>query len=331
MSRRKCARLIALLVLVTFPLAVSKIRGAVGMPRTVDPISSGPSLAERLGFSATDRLLIVNADDAGLCGSANKAVEAGLEGGTMTSCSIMVPAPGYAEIASYARNHPELDYGVHLTHNCEWTSIRWGPIAPGEEVPGLTDPGGGLWPEIHEVYLHSSPREAEIEGRAQIRKALADGIDVTHIDSHMGTLQVIYPYLEVYMRLAREFDLPLRMASQDLLRMAGMGEARSALASDGILCPDHFVFEGRRAGESVEDFWLRILGAIGPGVTELYIHPSLEAEDIKGITHAWRDRVAEFKLFHEDSRIPDLLRKRNIRLIGYRALRELQRKGRKRR
>src|SRR5262249_46267566 len=147
----------------------------------------GPAtLAERLGVKATDRILIINGDDVGVSHAANAATIDALENGLMTCASIMVPCPWFPEIAAYARAHPNADFGLHLTHTSEWKGYKWGPVASKSEVPGLVDPQGYLWPEIIFVYKNATPEQAYIEARAQIQKALAAGIDVTHIDSHLG-------------------------------------------------------------------------------------------------------------------------------------------------
>ena len=154
------------------------------------------SLAERLGYKPTDKLLIVNGDDAGMCHSANLATTEALEKGLMRCATIMVPCPRFPEIAAYAKAHPDKDFGVHLCHTSEWGKYRWGPVAPRDEVPGLIDAEGYLWRGILEVYAHASPEQALIEGRTQIQRALAAGIDVTHLDSHMGTLQLHPEYVK---------------------------------------------------------------------------------------------------------------------------------------
>src|SRR5712664_2875919 len=153
------------------------------------------SLAERLGYQPTDKLLIVNGDDAGMCHAANLGTIECLEKGSMCSATIMVPCPWFPEIAAYAKAHPEKDFGIHLCHTSEWGKYRWGPVADRSKVPGLVDPLGYLWREVPEVYAHATHDQALIEGRAQIQRALAAGVDVTHLDSHMGTVQLDPRYL----------------------------------------------------------------------------------------------------------------------------------------
>ncbi len=148
-----------------------------------------PTLAGRLGYKPTDKILIVNGDDSGMCHSANLATIEALEKGQMRTATIMVPCPWFPEIAAYAKSHPEKDFGIHLCHTSEWGKYRWGPVAPREQVPGLVDPAGSLWPEIPEVYAHATPEQALIEGRAQIKRALAAGVGVIQLDSLGGIMQ----------------------------------------------------------------------------------------------------------------------------------------------
>jgi hypothetical protein len=287
-----------------------------------------PTLAERLGYKPTDRLVILNGDDTGMCHAANVATIDALERGLLTSATTMVPCPWFPEIADYARRQPEKDFGLHLTHTSEWAKYRWGPVAPREKVPGLIDPDGYLWRSVEQVYAHATPAEALEEARAQIKKALAAGIDVTHLDSHRGTLQLDPRYLEVYSQLALEFDLPLRMASQETFAKAGHPDVRAKLAAKGIVFPDYFIYEELKdEPKDVKGFWMRLLKNLRPGVTELYIHAAQPTDELKAITASWPTRAAEYETFTNDPEVRRLLAAEKIIRIGYRPLRELQRKA----
>jgi predicted glycoside hydrolase/deacetylase ChbG (UPF0249 family) len=290
--------------------------------------SAKPTLSERLGYKPNDKILIINVDDVAGSHAANVAAIDVLERGLGTSATIMVPCPWFPEIAEHARKHPTADFGLHLVHTSEWKGYKWGPVASKSEVPGLVDPQGYFWPDIFSVYRSASPEQAYIEARAQVRKALDAGIDVTHLDSHMGTLQYNEQYFQVYRRLAREFDLPLRMGSQDLLAAQGGGHQRAQLDEDGIIYPDFLIHGGRNKDETIDAYWKRMLGNLKPGVTELYIHASAEGDEIKAITNSWRDRIGEHRLFTSDPEIRRILDAQGVKRIGYRPLRDLQRKAR---
>ena len=287
------------------------------------------SLAERLGYKATDKLLIVNGDDAGMCHTANLATIECMEKGFMRCATVMVPCPWLLEIAGYAKSHPDKDFGVHLTHTSEWGKYRWGPVAPPDQVPGLVDKEGYLWHEIPDVYAHATPEQALIEGRAQIKRAIAVGIDVTHFDSHMGTMQMLPAYVKSYLQLAVEFDLPARMPSQETLSRLGHPELRGEFAAKGIISPDYFIYdELPNEKKGVRDFWLGVVRKIKPGVTELYIHAGMPTDELKAITGSWQTRSQEFEVFTHDEEMKSIIAEQKITLIGYRPLRDLQRKER---
>ena len=283
------------------------------------------TLAERLGYQATDILLIVNGDDIGMSHAANRASIDAMENGFMTTGTIMVPCPWFPEIAAYARDNPDADFGLHLTHTSEWKTYKWGPVSNKNEVPGLVNPEGYFWPTTPDVYMHSSPEEVKAEAIAQIEKALAAGIDVTHLDSHMGVLQYHPEYHRVYHALAVDYDLPVRMASQAELTRRGYPGLRPALKAAGILSPDFLVFGGPERGESITDYWKRQLSNLQPGVNELFIHAAIDGEELRSMTNSWETRATEHRLFTSDPEIRRIIEERGIILIGYRALRDLQR------
>jgi hypothetical protein len=310
-----------------------RISLAIGLLLTVAAWAAegGGTLAERLGYRAADRLLIINGDDAGMCHAANAGTLESLEQGLMTTATIMVPCPWFPPLADHARQHPGLDFGVHLTHTSEWKLYRWGPVSARAEVPTLVDPEGHLWRSVPEVYTQAKPEEALVEGRAQIRRALAAGVDVTHLDSHMGTLQLDLRFVEVYRQLVVEFDLPVRMASQATLEKFGQPGLRARFARDGIVFPDYFIYEElKEEPADVKGFWLRVVRNLQPGVTEVYIHAAKPTDELRAITGSWKTRGEEFEVFTHDAEMRRVLSELGIIRIGYRPLRELQRAERRR-
>ncbi len=286
-------------------------------------------LSERLGYKPTDKLLIVNCDDAGMCNSANLAVIDGMENGMITSATIMVPCPWSGAISDYAKNHPEKDFGVHLTHTAEWRFYRWGPVAPRDQVTGLCDPDGFLWRSVEEVYAHSNSSEAMIEGRAQIKKALAAGVPVSHIDSHMGTMQYSPEYFMAYVQLAMEFNLPLRMPSQTTMEKFKQPTLREDLSKQGVIFTDYFVYDELESYKEVKPFWTGIIKNLRPGVTEIFIHASKLSDELKAITGTAEKRAQEAACFTSDQDIRKLVKDEGVILIGYKPLMELQHKLRR--
>ena len=178
-------------------------RDAQGVRGTVFTVTS---LAERLGHPPDARLLIVNCDDLGSSHAANVGVYEALREGVATSATLMVPCPWAREAASRYRGE---DVGVHLTLNAEYDLYRWGPIT---QAPSLLDGDGGFPRTIGDVWDHADIDEVRRECRAQIERAIYWGFDVSHIDSHMGTLQLRPEFFDVYLELAVDFGLPLRLS-----------------------------------------------------------------------------------------------------------------------
>jgi predicted glycoside hydrolase/deacetylase ChbG (UPF0249 family) len=184
------------------------------------------NLAERLGYRPDDRVLIIHADDVGVCHAANQAAIECMERGSITCGSILMPCPWAPEVAEYCRNHPDADLGVHLTLNCEYPGYRWRALSGRDTSPTLYDEQGYMWRTTQEAVAHISPEDGAREMRAQVETALAAGIDVTHLDTHMGTM--LFPaFIEAYISLGIEFQLPLF-----LIHPAKPSDELSAIAED---------------------------------------------------------------------------------------------------
>src|SRR5580658_709885 len=197
--------------------------------------------AERLGYPSAARLLIVNADDFGMCHDENEATIEGLTSGLFTSSTILVTCPWFEEAAEFARQNADADLGVHLTLNSEWERYKWGPVLGAKTVPSIVEERGYLWPDVPSVYANDRLDEVEAELRAQIEKALAAKIDASHLDCHMGPLHLRGDYHEIYARLARDYRLPIRLTPRKFMRRMGFDAILDGLDRDGILYPDNFL------------------------------------------------------------------------------------------
>jgi predicted glycoside hydrolase/deacetylase ChbG (UPF0249 family) len=273
------------------------------------------SLAERLGFDADDRVVIVSCDDLGMCHAANVATWEALRDGAGTSAGLMVPCPWARDAAAGYRGE---DVGVHLTLNSEWERYRWGPIT---HAPSLLDGDGGFPRTIEDLWDHADLDEVRRELRAQVERAILWGFDVSHLDDHMGVLQQRPEFFDVMLDLAVEFRLPLRLLGPSSERVVGFPFRRLA-AEEGILSPDHLVVN---RGEPARTTFDRLIGELRPGVTELFVHPAVDTPELRAATPDWAARVDDHALVTAADGLRAALDAAGAKRIGYRALRDLQR------
>jgi hypothetical protein len=274
-------------------------------------------LAERLGYGADDRLLIVNCDDLGSSQAANAAVYDSLRNGAGTSASLMVPCPWARGAAAEYRGE---DVGVHLTLNAEWDLYRWGPIT---QAPSLLDGDGGFPRTVTDVFEHADLDEVRRECRAQVERAILWGFDVSHLDSHMGTLQMRPEFFDAYLDLADEFRLPLRLSGPETERKIGF-PFRALAAERGVVFPDHFCFISGNGVGRREPISQAIAG-LRPGVTETFLHPAMDTPELRAMSPDWRSRVDDHGWLVDPEGLGSLAEKEGIALVGYRALRDLMR------
>jgi chitin disaccharide deacetylase len=275
------------------------------------------TLAEKLGYPADARLLIVNCDDLGKCHAANVGVYAALRDGVATSASLMVPAPWAREAAARYRGE---DVGVHLTLNAEHDLFRWGPIT---HSPSLLDGDGGFPRTLDDVWEHADVEEARRECRAQLERAIYWGFDVSHVDSHLSALELRPEFFDVYLELAVEFGLPVRLGDASTERSVGFPFRRLA-AEEGVVSPDHFVrVRGMGSRRAIE----RALVDLPAGVTEVYLHPAIDSAELRSLAPEWSAYVDDFDFATAPGALGSLVQRAGATLIGYRELRDLQRAG----
>ncbi len=285
---------------------------------------------ERLGYPPDTKLLIIHADDLGMAHSVNAASMKAFDSGAINSGSIMVPCPWFAEIAAYARSHPEADLGLHLTLTSEWKFYRWGPVLSKDLVKTLFNQDNYLYPTEVEAASHVDAREVEAEIRAQIERAKAFGIQPTHLDSHMGTLYQNKTLFEVLLRVARDNKLPAMICKE---WFASAPYLPSLLGPDDVVIDRIITAIPSVKAEKWGDFYADAIKNLQPGITEFIIHVAYDDEEMRAATidhpdwgAAWRQR--DFDFFTSE-RSRQLLKENNVKLITWREIGKLMAKPQK--
>jgi predicted glycoside hydrolase/deacetylase ChbG (UPF0249 family) len=241
-----------------------------------------------------------------------------LRDGLATSASIMVPAPWARDAAM--RYLPTDDIGVHLTLNCEYEAYRFGPIT---HAPSLLSGEAGFPRHIADLWEHADTEEVLRECRAQIERALAWDIDVTHLTPHLTAITLRPEFFDVYLELAVEFRLPIRLPSTVTADQAGF-PFRNLAAEEGVVFPDHFNHDWRAGSrERVYDE----IRTLQPGVTEIHVQPAIDTPEVRAITDAAPGWIDDYELVTNDAHLRQLLISSGAVLIGFRQLRDAMRVG----
>jgi predicted glycoside hydrolase/deacetylase ChbG (UPF0249 family) len=286
---------------------------------------------KKLGFSATDRVVILHTDDIGMCQASLAAFIDLWEFGGISCGAIMMPCPWAKPAAEYCRTHPGVDMGVHATLTAEWEGYRWSAMSTRDPASGLMDKDGFLWKTSEETQNHATPEAVMAELQLQVNKALEWGVELTHVDTHMGT--VMHPkFGPAYLQAAAQAHVPAMLPRGDASMFTSMGvDAETAagyvllisqLEEQGLPLVDGVAAMPLDQPEGQLDIAKKMLSELPAGVTHFLFHPSIDTPELRAITPDWPSRVANYRTF-KDAELKKFIKDQGIQVIGYRALQNL--------
>lgn len=276
-------------------------------------VAPAATWAEKLGFPKEKKVIILHADDIGMCKEANLAAIDYLKKARIQSASIMMPCQYADDMIDWAKKHRQEDIGLHLTLTSEWKTYRWGPVSRLHDVPSLIDPDKKLWRNVPDVVARATVADVEKEIRAQIDKSLAMGYRPDHIDTHMGTLYGHADYIKTFFAVAEEYQIPANVidVSNEAV-LAGFRKQGYPITDEVVKLFDDYTLpkldyftsvpEGETYEKKIENF-KNLIQSLKPGLTEIIFHPSVETAKLKTITDSWQQRAWEAKMFSD----PDLI------------------------
>jgi predicted glycoside hydrolase/deacetylase ChbG (UPF0249 family) len=272
------------------------------------------SLAERLGYSKNDKLLIIHNDDIGLSQSENEASYISMTDGIVNSGSVMMPcAWAFDAISTFKKTN--LDVGVHLTLTAEWKHYKWAPLLGVTGAPSLTDQFGFMYPSLEEVGKHAKIEEVEKELRAQIDLAKKMGLDITHLDTHMGSMLARPDLVQLYFKLGEDYKVPV-MAD------ARVPDYKYAIDRIESITPEYFPSNSK-------NYYNRLLENLQPGITVLLLHIAYDNQEMKSATKdhphwgsLWRQN--DFNYFtSKEAKL--MIEQNGIKLVTWRQIRDVMR------
>ncbi len=290
-------------------------------------------LLKRLGYSDTDRLVIIHADDIGMCWASVQAFKNLWESGTVSSGAVMAPCPWFLAAAEMAKQNPSMDLGIHATLNAEWKTYRWGPVSTRDPKSGLMDAEGYLHRSVEGAAGAASAEAVALEIKAQAEQVLAAGIDATHIDSHMGT--IMQPkFIESYLQTAMSHRLPNMLPRASAIGFDTMGVDDATLKAfipflndlekKGVPMLDGMFSMPLDHDKYHIDVAKQLFHSLPVGITHFIFHPSIDTPELHDICHDWSARVANYNAFMSNE-LKQFLKDEGIHPIGYRLIRDAMR------
>ncbi len=290
--------------------------------------------ARAQGWGEEARVVVAHQDDVGMCHGANVAFRALAGRGFITCGSVMVPCPWFREAVAIAAADPAIDLGVHLTITSEWDHYRWRPLTGSAKASGLVDDEGYYWRRVPLLRPHLVPAAVEAEFRAQIETALDAGLDVTHLDTHMGAA-LIPELVDIYLALGREYRIPVLFPASAANYYAGLNageidgagyrERGQALEAEGLPLVDDFRLTLPTEKETCESAYRELIAGLGRGLTFLAFHCNApgDIETIVPPRAHWR--VNEYDLFRDPGFLA-WVGGQDVHLVGFRQIRDWMRR-----
>lgn len=279
-----------------------------------------PKIQKRLGYNLDTKLLIIHADDLGLCHGVNSATFLCLKKGAVNSASLMVNCPWFFEAVGYLKEHPEWDIGIHITITSEWDTYKWGPILSAASVPSLVDAEGFFWG--HEFYQYVDAVDVEKEVRAQIDRALAFGFRPTHLDCHMNCLCLREDLFEIYVRLGEEYQLPI-MVNREYCTFFNI-DLDKYLNAKAPIVDKIYMARPENSADGVDEYYRNALRSMQPGLNVLLVHPGADDDEMNAISRniypwgaKWRSEDRDFFMSNECRQI---IEAQQLELITWREL-----------
>ena len=282
------------------------------------PLKQYENLAQQLGYTSSDKLLIIHADDLGLARSVNKASFEALSKEFVNSASVMMPSPFAEEVAAYYLEHPQIDLGLHLTFTAEWTDYKWPGVAPANKIETLLDDEGFLHQKKVTVIKEGINAEIKTELQAQIDYARALGISPTHMDSHEGTLFFNPAFFRTYIEVGHQNQIPVFVPKL----LAPHFDEHFPLPPQVVLVDQMFMALKGTELDAMESYYVEVLSSIKPGLNQLLVHLAFDDEEMKAITkdreaYGTKWRAKDYQVV-SSRKFQDLLKQNEIKLIQWR-------------
>ncbi len=270
-----------------------------------------------LGYPADARLLIINADDFGMCHAVNEAVFRAFPNGLLHSTTLMVPCPWALHAMHFLAEHPEIPFGIHLTVISDWFDYRWGPVTARDKVPSLLNKDGYFhnFEQMPGFLAQVNMKELELEFRTQIETVMSAGLKPTHLDWHSLRIGGRENIFDLMFRLAKEYGLALRVMGQSSIEK---------VQSQGLPVNDYDFLDSYHLDPATKPArYAQMLRELPEGLSEWAVHPAIRNEELLAIEsddNYIRQTDFDFLISREAR---EIVKQEGIILLDYRALQKI--------
>ena len=275
------------------------------------------SIAEKLGYSEDDKLLVIHADDLGLEESVNSTSFESLKKNTVTSASVIMTTEKIDDVALFSNLNPTVDLGIHLTVTSEWKMHKWGGILQNKDIPSMLNSNNHFYWNKRKFTKFSNLDEVRNELQAQIDLAVSMGINISHIDSHEGALFFDPDVFKMYLNLAKRNNLLAFVPIQASVHF----DENFPKPDHAIIFDQFFMAEAGIKPYEMEKYYLDIIDNLKPGLSQIIVHFGLDNDKMKDITQGktnygslWRE--IDYNVMNSEKFIKSL-EENNIKLINY--------------
>ena len=292
--------------------------------------SQEKNLAQKLGFDSNSKLLIIHADDIGVAHSVNKASFDGFSLKVITSGSVMVPCPWFLEVAEYAKLNPNHDLGLHLTLTSEWKNYKWSGTSSSNDIKSLINKKGHFYPLNEGVRINATYDDVKKELTSQINYSKANGLNPTHLDTHMGSVRANSEIFQAYFEVGHENSLPILLSKQIKHETEDGTLDTSKFDTSKLLWAEKIYQKSDDSpidSNSWKKFYTEVLEDIKPGFNILLVHLGYDNMELKAVTidhpnygSKWRE--LDLKIL-QNKEFKALLKKRDIKLINWKKIKNV--------
>lgn len=268
------------------------------------------------------KALIINADDFGISRGVNTGIIEAAQAGVVTSASLMVNMPGFADALDRVVTTPTLSLGLHL-------NLTVGN--PLTEASSLVRRTTGKFYALSALVTRTSlglvdTSEVEEECLAQIDRMTEAGFPPTHLDSHRH----IHAHPALAATVARAAASrgitsvrvpcePFRINRSNwraMLKKAGLlacGRLSGQTRTDDRL---HFFGVSLQGGKSFASRLFSLIPRLPPGTSELMTHPGYADSSLTDHDSYTLDRVVELRVLCSRE-FRDLLSQSGVTLTSF--------------